>query len=279
VQLFELGYDDNTIASRLSSRRWIRIHPGVYQVDHRPLDWECQLMAAVLACGPNALASHRAALLVWGLDGLASAPLELTVPCSPLPIPAGVIVHRTRRTQERAEERGIPVTTVERTLLSCAAMLPRITIAKALDSALRKRLTTLDRVYDTLVAKGGRGVKGTRLLRSVLRDRITDTATGSGSEFELLYHMQMAFLPRPELQFELFADGERRLPDFFWPALGKAVEVDGIDAHDSADRLDDDLVRQNALMDLGIELRRFSARRVRREPQAVVAEIRQFLEG
>jgi very-short-patch-repair endonuclease len=158
-------------------------------------------------------------------------------------------------------------------------MLPRITIAKALDSALRKRLTTLDRVYDTLVAKGGRGVKGTRLLRSVLRDRITDTATGSGSEFELLYHMQMAFLPRPELQFELFADGERRLPDFFWPALGKAVEVDGIDAHDSADRLDDDLVRQNALMDLGIELRRFSARRVRREPQAVVAEIRQFLEG
>jgi len=279
VQLFELGYDDNTIASRLGSGRWIRIHPGVYQVDHRPLDWESHLMAAVLACGPNALASHRAALLVWGLDGLASAPLELTVPYSPLPIPAGVIVHRTRRPQERAEERGIPVTTVERTLLSCAAMLSRMTVAKALDSALRKRLTTLDRVYDTLVAKGGRGVKGTRLMRSVLRDRINDTATGSGSEFELLYHMQMAFLPRPELQFELLADGERRLPDFYWPALGKAVEVDGIDAHESADRLDDDLVRQNALMDLGIELRRFSARRVRREPEAVVAEIRQFLEG
>ncbi|MGD2061195.1 MAG: DUF559 domain-containing protein, partial [Acidimicrobiia bacterium] len=155
----------------------------------------------------------------------------------------------------------------------------RILIGKALDSAIRRNLTTVDRVYDLLVAKGGRGVKGTRALRWVVQERIHDTATGSGSEFELLYHMQLAFLPRPELQYPLFPESGRRVPDFYWPERGKAVEVDGVDAHASAEHLDDDLKRQNELLNLGIELRRFSAREIRRNPDRVVAQIRQFLEG
>ena len=51
--------------------------------------------------------------------------------------------------------------------------------------------------------------------------------------------MRKALLPEPELQHEFFSNkGERMLPDFYWPDRGKAVEVDGLDAHDSADRLD-----------------------------------------
>lgn len=171
------------------------------------------------------------------------------------------------------------MTTVERTLLSCSAQLPEIVIGKGLDSAIRKGLTTVDRCYDTLVAKGGRGVRGTKRFRWALMERIQDTATDSGSEYELLYHMQMGLLPRPELHHEVFVNGERRVLDLYWANLNKAVEVDGVDAHASADQLDDDLVRQNALMDLGIDLRRFSARRIRRQPDEVVAEIRKFLES
>lgn len=278
-EICDLGGSPHLIENRVNGGSWIRVHPGVYQVDRRPLDWEARLQAAVLACGPNALVSHRAALILWGLDGISSALIELTVPYDSRPIPNGVIVHRTRRQQEYVETRGIAVTTIERTLLDCSAQLPAIVVGKALDSAIRKGLTDVDRCYDLLVAKGGRGVKGTRRFRRVLMERIHDISTGSGSEFELLYHMQMALLPRPELQHELLVDGERRVPDFYWPALGKAVEVDGVDAHSSADSLDDDLVRQNRLMDLGIEIRRFSARRVRRQPDLVVSEIRKFLEA
>ncbi|MGH3650945.1 MAG: hypothetical protein ACRDU9_09585, partial [Acidimicrobiia bacterium] len=260
------GFDDKYINYQVACQRWVRVHDGVYQVDRRPLDWEAKLMAAVLACGPNALASHRAAMVLWGLDGIRSGPVEVTVPYSSLPIPEGVIVHRTRRSRTPGVAGGIPVTTVERTLLDCSALLSRLVIGKALDAAIRKNLTTVDRVYDLLVAKGGRGVRGTKTLRWVLRERIHETATGSGAEFELLYHMQMAFLPRPELQYPLWPANGRRVPDFYWPACGKAVEVDGVEAHASADRLDDDLKRQNELMDLGIEIRRFSAREVRRNP-------------
>jgi hypothetical protein len=42
-------------------------HPGVYRVAHRaPAQWGRE-MAAVLACGPGALVSHRSAASVFGL--------------------------------------------------------------------------------------------------------------------------------------------------------------------------------------------------------------------
>lgn len=278
-QVLESGLDDKYIGYQIGTGRWLRLHDGVYQVDFRPLERKGELMAAILACGPGSMVSHRAAMLLWGMDGIASAPVELTVPFNNHPIPDGVIVHRTRRKRHRAEQAGLPITTPERTLLDAASCLPRVVVAKALDSAIRKNLTTVDSVYDTLANKGGRGVKGTRSLRWVVRERIHDTATDSGSEFDLLYHMQMAFLPRPEVQYPLATASGRRVPDFYWPALNKAVEVDGLDAHASADKLDDDLKRQNELMDLGIELRRFSAREIRRNPDGVVSQIRQFLES
>lgn len=277
-EILELGGSDDLIIHWLGSGVWRQVHAGVYQVDRRPLDWGSRLLAAVFAAGPKAAASHRAALRLWDLDGLESAPVEITMPFGNLAVPEHVIVHRTRREGERSLVRGIPATTVERTLLDCSSQLPTLIIGKALDSAVRKNLTTVDDVYDLLVEKGGRGVRGTKRLRWVIQERLHDTATGSGSEFELLHHMQMAFLPRPELQYPLFPANGRRVPDFYWPEKKKAVEVDGVDAHSSADKLDDDLKRQNELMDMGIELRRFSAREVRRNPRGVVAEIRQFLE-
>lgn len=276
-QVLGFGLGDSFIEHQLSAGRWLRIHDGVYQVDFRSLDRPGDLMAAVLACGPGALVSHRAAFVLWDLDGIDSAPIEITVPFNNRPVPDGVIVHRTRRPTIADTRQGVPVVSVERTLLDCAGCLPRRLVAKALDSALRRSVTTVDRVWLNLIEDGGRGVRGTRALRWVLRERHHDTSTDSGAEFDLLFQMQLDMLPRPELK-HAFVTGDRRIvPDFYWPQFHKAVEVDGLDAHASADKLDDDLVRQNLLLDLGVELRRFSARRVRREPGSVVAEIREFL--
>lgn len=278
-EVFDLGGSDEVVMSRLGSGRWLRIHPGVYQVDRRPLDWESKLSAAVLACGPDARVSHRAALLLWGMDGLTHAPLEVTMPFGNLAVPDGVIVHRSRRPTPQRQHKGIPVSGPERTLLECCVFLPPITVGKALDSALRLSLTTIDQMWLMLAAEGGRGVRGTRRLRQVLQDRAYDTATDSGAEFELLYQIRRRGLPMPVLGFEIQTENGRRIPDLVWPDRHKGVEVDGIDAHSSADKLDDDLARQNDLMDLGLEIRRFSARQVRRDPDGVVEQIRQFLEG
>lgn len=278
-QAIAAGMTQKEIDYRVSRGRWLRVHDGVYQVDRRPLTWKSKLMAATLAAGPTARVSHRAALVLWQMEGISSAPVEITMAFGNLAFPNDVIVHRSRRPTPRTVCSGIPVSGPERALLEGCRYLGPLLIGKALDSAIRQNLTAVDRMWLMLASEGGRGVPGSRLMKRVLRERQHDTATDSGSEFELLYHMQRAGLPRPALGFELYPDGGRRVPDFVWPMAGKAVEVDGIDAHSSADRLDDDLVRQNALMDLGLEIRRFSARRVRREPERVVAEIRTFLES
>jgi very-short-patch-repair endonuclease len=236
-------------------------------------------MAAVLAAGDESVASHRAALVLWNLDGISSAPVELTVPHSHGPVPTGTVLHRTRRIPQPDRLDDIPVTTVERTLLDCCSLLGMMVMTKTVESAIRKRLTTDERLWGFLKEHGGRGVKGTRKLRRILQARQRDTATGSGSETEAWYHIRRSDLPEPVLQHTFTAhDGDKIRPDFYWPHFDKAVEVDGIDAHDSADKLDHDLRRQNKLMDLGIELRRFSARLIRRDPEGFIREVRRFLD-
>jgi very-short-patch-repair endonuclease len=244
------------------------------------MSWTDRLFAAVLAGGPDTLVSHRAALVVWGMDGVRSAPVEVTVPYSNRPIPQEVIVHRTRRAMSSRDVEGLPVTDPERTLLDVSSLLPPLVVAKALESSIRRNLTTVDSILEEISTKGGRGVRGSKKLKRLLAERQLDTPTGSGSETELIYHLRRGGVREPELQYELFTRvGDRVLPDFYWPALGKAVEVDGLDAHSSAQALESDLARQNSLLEMGIELRRFSARRVRRNPGQVVEEIRRFLES
>lgn len=278
-QLVDNGAHPDAIRRRVKTGNWIRVQAGVYQIDHRPQKWMDQLMAAVLAAGQDAHASHRAALILWELDGISTAPIEITVPHTHGPVPVGTIVHRTRRPIAGTLLRSVPVTTVERTLLDCASLLRPLIVAKSVESALRRRLTSVERLYRFLKEVGGRGVKGTRRLRRILDQRISDTPTGSGSETEALHHLLDAGIPEPILQHRFIAaDGSPIVPDFYWPRFGRAIEVDGLDAHDSADKLDADLQRQNKLMDLGVDLRRFSARLVRREPERFVDEVRRFLE-
>lgn len=277
-QVLNLGGSAGAIYRRVRSGQWKTVQPGVYQTDDRRSSWEDQLLAAVLAAGEDSCASHRAALVLWELDGISTAPVELTVPYTHGPIPQGAIVHRTRRPSKSTTRKEIPVTTIERTLLDCCAVLSPLIATKAVESALRKRYTTLEQSYAFLKEQGGRGVKGTRLLRRILNNRRDETTTESGAETEALYYMRQGGIPEPVLQQEFAADGEIIRPDFYWPWGNKAIEIDGIDAHDSADKLDGDLKRQNRMMDLGIELRRFSARYVRRHPKEFVEEVRRFLE-
>jgi very-short-patch-repair endonuclease len=84
----------------------------------------------------------------------------------------------------------------------------------------------------------------------------------------------------PACQLEItFPEGDHAYPDFAWPSLAKCVEVDGFDAHGAPEALERDLIRQNRLLELGWEMRRFSARRIRRDPANVLDEIIRFVNG
>lgn len=278
--VMEAGGSDAMIAVRAANGWWTPLQAGVYRIGPPTGEWLERLKAALLACGPKAVISHRAAFVLWGLDGIDSRVVEVTVPYGNRPIPGGVIRHRTRRRIPVATIRGLPVTTVERTLLDVAPQVPQAVLSKGVDSALRLAVTDPLAIARIIHEQGGPGVRGVRRLERVLVDLECTGPTGSPAEVELLDAIRVSGLPTPVLQWEVVTpSGRRYRVDFGWPDRGKGVEVDGLDAHSGPERLDQDLARQNDLFDAGVELRRFTARSIRNDLEGVVAAIARFLAG
>src|SRR5436190_291463 len=60
-QLIEIGFSPKAIKDRLARGALHSLHRGVYAVGHRALAPHARWLAAVLACGPDAVLSHRSA--------------------------------------------------------------------------------------------------------------------------------------------------------------------------------------------------------------------------
>jgi hypothetical protein len=79
---------------------------------------EGRRLAAVLACGPGAVLSHRSAASQWGLLRTDQTRIDVTAARGRHGAP-GIRLHRSRSLDEKDTTRheGIPITTVHRTLL------------------------------------------------------------------------------------------------------------------------------------------------------------------
>lgn len=278
AEVLAAGGSDRVIARRIDTHRWYEEHSGVYRVSPVPLDWRGLLRAATLAAGPQAVASHRAAVVLHGLDGIQRAPIEITVPYGKRPEPRGVIVHRTRRPIEPMIVHAIPVTGPERTTLDIAWSHPSSIVELVYESSIRLGLTTPSLVADLVALQGGWGVRGTGKVLRILDARKTRHPTGSPAETILLRRMRLAGIEEPVCQHVVpLPDGTVAVIDFAWPGRLKGVEVDGLDAHAAAHRLEADLRRQNLLFEVRWQLRRFSGRQITRHPDEVVDAIGRFL--
>lgn len=98
-------------------------------------------MAAVLACGPRALLSHQSAAALWGIRPTARAFIDVTSPGHARG-PHRVAVHRARRLhpEDCAQRSGIPATSLARTLLDLAEVLPARSVERAFEEAERREL-------------------------------------------------------------------------------------------------------------------------------------------
>ncbi len=152
AQLLEMGLGRRVIDHRLKRGALHPVHRGVYAVGHRVLSMEARWMAAVLVGGEGAVLSHRSAAELWGMRTSTRSRIEATVPrrCHPRP---GVQLHFVLVPfDEVTTVRGIPVTTVPRTVLDLAAVVGRRHVERALHEAEVRRLG--DRLsLDDLVAR------------------------------------------------------------------------------------------------------------------------------
>jgi very-short-patch-repair endonuclease len=266
-QLLALGYSGEAIAHRVATGRLHQVWRGVYAVGRPHLTREGRWMAAVLACGPEAVLSHRSAATLWQIVPQRHGPTHLSVPLSVRRMREGMIVHRRAlAANEITRKRGIPVTTIVTTLVDLASIVARDRLEAAVNEADKLGLIEPERLraqLEELPARPGRA-----LLRQTLDSR-TFTLTDSELERRFLPLARRAGLPRPQTQASV--NGFR--VDFYWPHLALVVETDGLCYHRTPAQQAKDRVRDQAHAAAGLTPLRFTHAQVRFEPDRVRATL------
>lgn len=171
---------------------------------------------------------------------------------------------------------AIPATAIERTLIDLAAVVSIGEAARALDAALRRRITSLDSLRELLDELGRDRRPGAGTLRRLVEERDDrDRLLESRLEAKLLRVLRSRAVPLPVAQFRVL-DGDAFVArlDFAYPSQRVGVEADGYRWHGSPERWRRDLRRENRLKLLGWTLLRFSWEDVHDRPELVASQIR-----
>jgi very-short-patch-repair endonuclease len=268
-QLAAAGVGRRAVDSRLADGRLHRRHRGVYLVGHPippPLGNE---QAAVLACGPGAVLSHRSAARLWGLIPQGAGPIDVTVPGRNPGTREGISVHRSKPLHPRDFRRrhGIPVTAPPRTLLDFAEQAQPRELERAFDEAATQHLIHPSQLRDLLGRSPGR--KGTPAVTALLDRNQPTTLTRSDLEEIMLALIRAAGFPAPRVNVRL--NGYEL--DFHWPRERLNVEVDSRRYHRLPARVEHDRRRDAELQSAGMRVIRIGERRLTGEPEWVVARI------
>lgn len=274
-RLLAAAIGDDDIRIRLARGTLRLVHPGVYATFGTPLDQRARVLAACLAAGDGAVASHRSALWIWDLlDG--EQPIEVTAPRASHPVPGGFVLHRPNllRAGDVTARRHVPVTNPMRSLLDAGAVLPRPVVGECVERALESRLVSVKGLRIILADLGGRGRTGTAALRTYLDRRALGDRRPESMIEPLMARLLFSDLGVGPIEYQktLVLDGEEVRPDFLASSAMTAVEVDGLDAHASRGALDHDLHRQNLLIRHGYLVLRYTTTHLRK-PASVAKEI------
>jgi hypothetical protein len=272
-QLIELGLSRSAIQRRVRNGRLHCLYRGVYAVGHRSVGRHGRWMAAVLACGPAAVLSHRDAAALFGLRPNNRSVIEVTAPRTRRG-GAGVQVHRARHPhpEDRAVQDGIPVTSLARTLLDLAEVVNARQLERAFDEADRRGLFDL-RALERLRAQS-RGRHGLKPLARVIEEKRPEPPM-TRSEFEnaFLDLCHAHGLPRPSTN--LWIAGHE--VDAVFQAERVVVELDSYAFHRSREAFETDRERDAAMHIAGYRPLRVTDRMMRRRPARTADTVRSLL--
>jgi hypothetical protein len=232
-------------------------------------------MAAVLACGPEAVLSHRSAGQLWGIVPRAATVPEVTRPGFFRRRP-GIVCHRSEvPADERGELLGIPVTSVARTQFDLAGVLSKRGLERAMHEAEVRQLTDRLSLWDLLERYPRR--RGARNLRAVLGGEEPVGITDSDLEELFVAFLDEYGLPRPRLNATLPVRGKLLRPDCIWPERRLLAELDGRDVHSTEKAFESDRQRDRVLLVEGWRSTRITWRQLRDERDEIAADLRDLL--
>jgi very-short-patch-repair endonuclease len=277
AQARKLGLTDSLINRRLRSGLYIKAAPKVLGLAGLPPTWEQRLMATCLRRPGRVWVSHRAAAAFWNLDGFSPEIVEVTTDVDLRSYETGTVIHRALAVPPRdvTVVKGIPITTVHRTLIDLGAEVNIDDLELALECALRRGVTTVPRLMRRLDSVAVRGKRGSGAIRAVLEQR-GDKSRPTESELEtrFLQFLRRHRRPLPERQSSIHDDeGFVARVDFVYPANRLVVEVESRRHHSSRGDWERDLRRRNRLTSANYRVLHATHDRMRTEPDGLACEI------
>jgi hypothetical protein len=206
-------------------------------------------MAAVLAAGDGAVASHATAARLWAFTYLPAESVDVTVErdCQP-----GLVgVRRTTILPEAdvTERSGVPCTSFERTLCDCTTVLSPFQLGRVLDDGLRRKLASLKRLTECVFRLDSGPGRRLRVVQQLLVERDGSFHPGgSASELRVLDVLKQAGVPPPVQQYRVRVDSRNYELDFAWPAQRVFAEYYGLPVHSGASAVASDSSRLTALV-------------------------------
>jgi hypothetical protein len=274
------GLTPRQIRYRVASGRWIQVSPGVYRHPAHPVTPEQRILAAVLAAGPAAAASHQSAAYLWGLLewGEIEGRPAVSVAAPAHPRAYGFEVHRvTDLDWSRVRTwKGIECTDPLWTLGDLGGAVDGSLVDRAIDRGLAKRLVTVA----GLQAEAARRSKSGRRGIGVLRERLERRGFVGAPHPSVLESRTLAFLARygiPVAGCEVVVgpEGEYRIDFSLVPPV--MLEMDGYVWHFSPEHMARDNNRRNALRVSGVELYVSDWLGLRREGPGLARTLRQAI--
>jgi very-short-patch-repair endonuclease len=273
-QLTRLGMTSKMIDGRVERGLLHVVHRGVYAVGHRSLTMEGRWMAATLAFGPDAVLSHRSAGQLWGLVPLSSIAPEVTRPRHAAGRP-GLVVHQgSLRADEVGSYRGIPVTSVARTMFDLAGMVTEREVERAWNEMevqdYRLRLS----IPDLIERYPGRHA-------SHVLARIAAAAavgiTRNELEEAFLALIDRYDLPRPRMNAHLAIRDRFYEVDCLWEDRRVAIELDGGGAHGTRRAFQKDRERDRILIAERYTTARITWHQIQQTPDEVASDLHLIL--
>lgn len=272
-QLLNAGVTTAQIALRLKDGRLVALHRGVYLVGAVPTEL-AHPQAALLACGPKAVLSHRSAAALWRLLPYpARAYPWVTVPAVKHVIRPRIVIRRRTLAKEDVRVRArLRVVSPPRAILDCGEVLgdPYELEAVVAEAAFRG-LASEDEIRDQTHRNAGR--PGIPQVRRILDLDGGPQRTRSGGErwfLRLLREHGFA-------QFEFNAKVHGKEVDCLWRDLDFCVELDGWDGHSSRIAFERDRVKWAHLQASGIDVMPIATRQAQRDVPGTVERLRQTL--
>ena len=269
-QLVEAGLGHRGVAHRVKARTMQRLHRGVFLLGAAPPTPMARARAAVLACGDGAVVSHRSAAEMFDLLPQSGGDVHVTVVGRNPGAHPGIRLHRPRALARHdvTKMRGIPLTTVARTICDLAATERHNTVEAVFQEALYREIVTDDGLAAVIEREPRR--KGAPVIRALLDD---PRMTRSERERALLRLIDQAQLPRPLTNVRLHGF----LVDAYWPAERLVLEFDGWKAHRHRHAFEKDRRRDQVMLANALRAMRVTDRHLAHEPVALVARIAQSL--